>query len=92
MNKVKSFIKRRFLKFKFSSEYFFYKKPKNFEHLLKMDNTELYSSMFLFFHKHLSKDIKKLRGYFNSNFRGFGEDAFFLFGFIYLIIKNQKIF
>lgn len=90
MNKVKSFIKRRFLRFKFSSEYFFYKKPKNFEHLLKMDNTELYSSMFLFFHKHLNKDIKKLRGYFNSNFRGFGEDAFFSVWFYVFNHKKPK--
>ncbi len=88
MNKVKSFIKRRFLKFKFSFEYLRFKKPNNLEDFMYLENTKVYESMFYYFHKFLTKDLKKLRGYFNSEFRGFGEDAFFSMWFF--IFKSKK--
>ncbi len=87
MKNFKSFFKRRFLKFKFSKDYLLYKKPNSLEELFDLNNMEIYMSMFYYFHKYLSKDIKKLRGYFNSNFRGFGEDAFF--SIWYFIFKSK---
>lgn len=88
MNKLISFLKRRLLKFKFTSEYILYKKPKDFEDLKNLNAEDLYSSMFYYFHKFLGKDLKRLRGYFNSEFRGFGEDAFF--SMWYFIFKTYK--
>lgn len=92
MKKLKSFLKRRLLKFKFTFAYIFYRKPKNIKDLLHLNNMELYSSMFYYFHKYLDKDLKKIRGYFNSEFRGFGEDAFFsIWYFIFQFLKPKNV-
>ena len=58
MNKLKSFFKRRFLKFKFSFEYLRFKKPNNLEDFIYLENTKVYEAMFYYFHKFLSKDLK----------------------------------
>lgn len=92
MKKLNSFIKRRFLKFKFTKEYLFFKKPDTLEDILNLNNVDNYSSMFYYFHKYLDKDLKQLRGYFNSEFRGFGEDAFFsIWYFIFSLKKPVNI-
>lgn len=92
LKKLNSFIKRRFLKFKFTKEYLFFKKPDTLEDILNLNNVDNYSSMFYYFHKYLDKDLKQLRGYFNSEFRGFGEDAFFsIWYFIFSLKKPVNI-
>jgi|TARA_B110000495_G_C23041588_1_gene625166 hypothetical protein len=74
-NNVLSFLKRRFRKFKFTKEYLFLEK-KTLGSLVGKNLNDIYRYLFLYFHKYLSKELKRHRGYFFSEFRGFGEDAF----------------
>ena len=59
MNKLKSFFKRRFLKFK---------KQNNLEDFIYLENTKVYETMFYYFHKFLTKDLKKLLSIGHINF------------------------
>ena len=85
--KTFSFLKRRVRKFKFTKEYLLLPR-KSLDEIKDLDLDEIYNYLILYFHKYLSKDLKRHRGYFFSEFRGFGEDAFHCLW--YLLFKEFR--
>lgn len=87
VNNLTSFIRRRLMRFKFTKEYLLLKRI-SLKELIKIDKIDVYSYLFLYFHKYLPKELKRHRGYFFSEFRGFGEDAFH--SLWYLLFNEYK--